>query len=194
MHLVYYVLTYYTKKHLRVIKVYCTNCGNLISNDAKFCTKCGTAVNPPSQADVSQPIKENAPYCLYMDAKGLTLLNYKFDIKLADGTLRYRAATVSESLVAYNAKIYNPDDTEALIIRQQKKLTLAAMNFDIFSPDGTLITEVLQKVHFTKSEFQLPKLGLVVSGDFLSINFNFTLYILTYFYAFNNQKNKTLPK
>ena len=154
--------------------MYCTNCGNLISNDAKFCTKCGSAINQPSQTEAPQPNQTNSPYCLYMDAKGLTLLNYKFDIKSADGTVLYRAGTVTESLVAYNAKIYYPNDAEALIIRQQKKLTLASMNFDIFSPDGTLITDVLQKVHFTKSEFQLPKLGLVVTGDFLSINFVFT--------------------
>lgn len=154
--------------------MYCTNCGNLLSDDSKFCGKCGTAVTLPSQSESSQQGPTNAPYCLYMDAKGLTLLNYKFDVKTADGTVKYRAATVTEGLLTYNARIYYPNDAEALIIRQQKKMTLAAMNFDILSPNGVLITEVLQKVHFNKSEFQLPNLGLVVTGDFLSINFAFT--------------------
>ena len=148
-------------------------CGNPLDDRSKFCGKCGTPVNSASQSNVSQQSTANVPYYLYMDAKGLTALNYKFDIKSADGVVRYRAATVTESLMTYNARIYYPNDAEALIIRQQKKMTLAAMNFDIFSPNGTLVTEVLQKVHFTKSEFQLPNLGLVVTGNFLSINFTF---------------------
>ena len=60
-----------------------------------------------------------------------------------------------------------------MIIHQQKKLTLASMNFDIFAPDGTLVTSVMQKVHFTTSEFQLTNLGIVVTGDFFSLNFDF---------------------
>ena len=154
--------------------MFCSKCGAPIGDGAKFCGKCRTAVKPVVQSEAPQQNTSNAPYCLYMDAKGLTLFNYKFDIKTADGEVRYRAATVTEGLFTYNARIYFPDDAEALIIHQQKKMTLAAMNFDIFSPDGTLLTEVLQKVHFTKSEFQLPKFGLVVTGDFLSINFVFT--------------------
>ena len=148
--------------------MFCQKCGSNVSESDKFCAKCGAPQGAPAQ-----PQETLAPKHLYMDAKGITLFNYKFDIKDSQGNVRYRAATVTESMLTYNARVYNPDESEAMIIHQQKKLTFASMNFDIFAPDGTLVTEVLQKVHFATSEFQLPRLGLVVTGDFFSINFSF---------------------
>ena len=65
---------------------------------------------------------------MYMDAKGLTLLNYKFDIKSEDGSLRYRAATVTESLVSYNARVYNPDDTEDMPMNSVVRATIASVS------------------------------------------------------------------
>ena len=154
--------------------MYCMKCGNFLGDNSKFCGKCGTPVNPVPQNEAPQQNTPNLPYYLYMDAKGLTLLNYNFEIKSADGVVRYRAATVTESMITYNARIYYPNNVEALIIRQQKKMTFAAMNFDIFAPNGALITEVLQTIHFSKSEFNLPNLGITVTGDFFSIDFQFT--------------------
>ena len=154
--------------------MFCSNCGSQIDDGFKFCGKCGTAVQPIVQSVAPQQPTANAPYCLYMDSKGVTLLNYKFDVKSADGMVRYRAATVTEGLMTSNARIYYPNDAEALIIRQQKKMTLAAMNFDMLSADNKLITEVLQKIHLSKYEFHLPSLGLMVTGDFLAVNYVFT--------------------
>lgn len=160
--------------------MFCYKCGKSVPDGAKFCGFCGAPQKKAASAEPKivptappQPQAVPTPRYLYMDAKGLTLMNYKFDVRDAAGNLRYRAATVTEGMFTSNARIYYPNDAEALIIRQQKKMTLAAMNFDIFAPDGTLITEVMQKVHFATSEFQLPRLGLVVTGDFLSIKFQF---------------------
>ena len=174
--------------------MFCYNCGKKIEDGVSFCAMCGAPQRANSQKQPVQNVAiqnmpaqnasvQNIPSVqhqqtdgvkrLYMDAKGLTLLNYKFDIRDEMGNLCYRAATVTESMLTYNARVYYPNDAEAMIIRQQKKMTMAAMNFDIFAPDGNLITEVLQKIHFTTSEFQLPQQGIVVTGDFLSINFSF---------------------
>lgn len=161
--------------------MFCSKCGNAAAEGARFCIKCGAPLAAPVQSEAAQPVQsapapsanESNVYHLYMDAKGLTMVNYKFDIKDGAGNLRYRAATVSEGFVTHNARVYYPNDAEAMIIRQQKKMTMAGMNFDIFAPNGTLVTEVIQKIHFTTSEFQLPQLGLVVTGDFMSVNFTF---------------------
>lgn len=154
--------------------MFCNKCGKELNNDARFCCFCGAPQGIQSVPQQPQPPQcAPGPCYLYMDAKGLTLLNYKFDIKDAAGNLRYRAATVTEGMFTYNARVYYPNDAEAMIIHQQKKLTMAAMNFDIFAPNGALVTEVLQKIHFATSEFRLPQLDLVVKGDFLSLNFSF---------------------
>ncbi len=156
--------------------MFCSKCGNPVPEGARFCGMCGAPQEAAAQpAPVSNIPPQNMParYALYMDAKGLSLLNYKFDIRDAAGNLRYRAATVTESMLTYNARVYYPNDSEAMIIHQQKKMTFASMNFDIFAPNGALVTEVIQKIHFATSEFQLTQLGLVVTGDFSSTNFTF---------------------
>ncbi len=148
--------------------MFCTNCGTRLDDDARFCTNCGTRVGAAESA--ATPALRH----LYMDAKGLTLVNYKFEIRDEAGQVRYRAATVTESAFTYNARIYFPDDTEATAIHQQKKLTMAAMNFDITTPDGRLITEALQRFQGMRYTFELPAFGIMVDGDFLSLNFSFT--------------------
>ncbi len=141
--------------------MFCTNCGTQLPDGSRFCTNCG---NP-----LGGPVVRR----LYMDAKGLTMFNYKFEIRDEQGMLRYRAATVSESMVAYNARIYHLDDTEAMAIHQQKKMTFAAMNFDIVAPNGALVTEAIQKIHMTQYIYELPQLGITVQGDFFALNFGF---------------------
>ncbi len=108
-----------------------------------------------------------------MDAKGLTVFNYKFDIKDANGTLRYRAASVTEGLFTYHARVWNPDGSEAIAVHQQKKLTMLAMNFNLVNPDGTLLTEGKQIVHMTRTEYHFPALGITMDGNFLALNFVF---------------------
>lgn len=161
--------------------MFCFKCGSQIADDALFCSMCGTRQEPLQAQPVPQPQPAPQPAAqavpnkcyLYMDAKGLTLFNYKFDIRNGAGDVCFRAATVTESAFTYNARVYYPNDAEALVIHQQKKMTMGSMNFDIFAPNGTLVTEVLQKLHFATSEFQLPQFGLVVTGDFFAINFTF---------------------
>ncbi len=138
----------------------CPKCSKQIEDGAKFCTACGEVLTTGARK-------------LYIDAKGLTLFNYKFDVKDENGNLVYRAGTVTESLITYNARISNPDGSEALAIHQQKKLTLAAMNFNLVLPDGTVLTEAKQVVHMFRSEYQFPALGFTMGGDFLSLRFTF---------------------
>lgn len=146
--------------------MFCTKCGNQLPDDARFCTKCG---NQLSAAPATAP----GLVRLYMDAKGLTLMNYKFEIRDHLGNLRYRAATVTESMVRYNARLYYPDDSEAMAIHQQKKMTMVAMNFDIVAPNGALVTQAMQEVKMTSFTYYLPQLGIQMDGDFFALNFNF---------------------
>lgn len=148
----------------------CNNCNKEIQNGSRFCPYCGTPQGAAAPQAAPQP---PALTRLYMDAKGLNLFNYTFEIKDEMGNLRYRAGTVSESMIAYTARIWYPDNSEALTVRQQKKMTLAAMNFDIVAPNGALVTEALQNVKFASSEFFLPAFGITVSGDLMSLDFAF---------------------
>ena len=149
--------------------MFCTNCGNQMADGTRFCPQCGTQTGAAAAAAPAAP----AVYRLYMDAKGLTMLNYKFEVRDAAGNLRYRAATVTESMFTYNARIYYPNDAEALAIHQQKKMTMMAMNFDLVAPNGGLVTQAMQNVKLTKYSYTLPQLGITVDGDFLSLNFVF---------------------
>lgn len=159
--------------------MFCSKCGKELEDGTRFCIACGAQQGHPVQVETSAPIvdsstrKSTEKISLYMDAKGLTFLNYKFDIKDVTGNVRYRAATVTESMLRYSARVYYPDDSEAMIIRQQKKMTFASYNFDILLPSGELVTDVVQQIRFANFEFMLPKLGMVVTGDFLSLNFVF---------------------
>ena len=148
--------------------MFCTKCGNQLADDARFCTKCGNQVGAAPAAAAAPGLVR-----LYMDAKGLTLMNYKFEIRDHLGYLRYRAATVTESMVRYNARLYYPNDTEAMAIHQQKKMTMVAMNFDIVTPNGALVTEAIQEVKMTSFTYHLPQLGIRLDGDFFALNFMF---------------------
>ena len=126
--------------------MFCYQCGKPIDDDAVFCPLCSARQTPVQQPShiVPQP-PQPAPvwtppvaYYLYMDAKGLTLFNYKFDIRDSAGNLFYRAATVTEGVFTHHARVYYPNDAEAMAVHQQKKVTLAALNFDIVAPNGAL--------------------------------------------------------
>ena len=148
--------------------MFCTKCGNQIPDGSRFCPQCGNQTGA-----APAPAAAPAVHRLYMDAKGLTLMNYKFEIRDQAGNLRYKAATVTESMFTYNARVYYPNDAEALAIHQQKKLTMMAINFDIVAPNGALVTQVMQNVKMTSYSYTLPQLGITVDGDFLALNFVF---------------------
>ena len=145
--------------------MFCCKCGNPVDADARFCCVCGT----PVEREQTQPV-----YRVYMSTEGASLVNYKFVVRDAQGNVRYTAATVSEAMFTHHARLYYTNGAEALQVHQQKKMTLAAMNFDLVTPDGRHITEVLQKNKLTKYVYEMPQIGLVADGDFVSHNFTYT--------------------
>ncbi len=143
----------------------CSKCGNNLVEGAKFCTSCGA---PVSNAAAQGPIR------LYFDAKGLSLFNYKFEIKDQSGAVRYKAQTLSESMVRYNAMLYDAYDRELIKVSQQKKMTFVAMNFDFLTPQGALITDAMQKANMFNYEYYLGAFGILISGNFLDMTFDFS--------------------
>lgn len=152
-----------------------------LPNEARFCFNCGAAQNY-SQPSVQQVVQQQPaapapvaqPRRLYFDAKGLTAFNYKFEIKDQSGAVWYRAATITESMLTYNAMLYDAYDRELIKVSQQKKMTLAAMNFDFLTPRGELITDAKQQAKMLNYEYFLGAYGITISGNFLKMTFDFT--------------------
>ncbi len=111
---------------------------------------------------------------LYFDAKGLSLLNYKFEIRDEAGNVCYKAATVTESLTRHNAKLFDAYDNEIIKVSQQKKLTLSAMNFDLLNSAGQVVCEAIQKVKFVTFTYDLKPLDINIAGNFIKMTFDFT--------------------
>lgn len=111
---------------------------------------------------------------LYFDAKGLAMLNYKFEIRDEAGNLCYKAATVTESLTRHNAKLFDAYDNEIIKVSQQKKLTLSAMNFDLLNSAGQVVCEAIQKVKFVTFTYDLKPLDINIAGNFIKMTFDFT--------------------
>lgn len=111
---------------------------------------------------------------LYFDAKGLSLLNYKFEIRDEAGNVCYKAATVTESLTRHNAKLFDAYDNEIIKVSQQKKLTLSAMNFDLLNSAGQIVCEAIQKVKFVTFTYDLKPLDINIAGNFIKMTFDFT--------------------
>ncbi len=148
--------------------MFCGVCGKPIPDGARFCGSCGTpvaAVDTPPAPAPSPVIR------LYLATSGLTMFNYKFSIKDAYGNDRYQAATVTQGF-GYAAKLYTPNQMELFTVQQQKKMTMAAMNFDMVA-GGQLLTEIRQIVRMTKYSFELPQLGMTVDGDFIGHRYQF---------------------
>ena len=156
--------------------MFCSKCGTPLADGAKFCTGCGTPVAAPA---APAPAPAPAPAVnglrrLYFDAKGLSLFNYKFEIKDEAGQVCYKAATISESMLTYNAMLYDAYDRELIKVSQQKKMTMVAMNFDFLTPQGALITDAMQQVKMTTYDYTLGAYGIKLSGNFLKMEFDFT--------------------
>lgn len=111
---------------------------------------------------------------LYFDAKGLSLFNYKFEIRDEAGNLCYKAATVTESMIRYNAKLYDAYDNEIIKVSQQSKMTLASMNFDLLNSAGQVVCEAIQKVKFVTFTYDLKPLDINIAGNFVKMTFDFT--------------------
>ncbi len=181
--------------------MFCMKCGQQLADTAKFCSRCGTPTGvtatapaesvavpvpvPAAQSaatsvavPVSAPVPAqqavSAPRRLYFDAKGLTMFNYQFEIKDEQGVVRYRAATISESMIRYNAMLYDAYGNDLIKVSQQKKMTVAAMNFDFLTPDGRVITDAMQQVKMFNYEYVLGAFGINISGNFLKMSFEFT--------------------
>lgn len=152
--------------------MFCGKCGKQIPEGAAFCGGCGARVAPAAQPAPAAPVMPQG-IKLYLGTSGLTMINYKFEIKDEHGNVRYKAATVTESMVRQKAKVYYPNDVEIFEVFQQSKMTLTALNYDMIM-NGQVITEILQKNKFSKYVYELPQFGISADGDFFSWNFEFT--------------------
>ncbi len=165
--------------------MFCSNCGKQCGDTDKFCSFCGNSLSVAVPAANPQPPnaypnngapvanQTNQMYKLYFDAKGLTLFNYVFEIRDEVGNVRYKARTVTESMVRYNAQLLDAYDREVIKVSQQSKLTFAAMNFDLLAPNGYLITEAIQNVGFVNYTYDLKNYGITLTGNFLKLSFDF---------------------
>jgi len=133
---------------------------------------------PPQPAAV--PVQQAAPAAgeqptivRSFATHGLTAFNYKFSVKNELGQDLYQAATVTESMTRYTAKLYTLQGHEIFTVKQQSKLTFAAMNFDMLI-NGRVFTPINQIVHMTSYEFEMPNIGISITGDFLAHNYRFT--------------------
>lgn len=149
--------------------MFCGNCGKPLADDAHFCGNCGAPVAAPDPVPAPPP----CPLIrLYFSTSGISMFNYKFSIKDAYGNDRYLASTVTQGF-GYAAKLYAPNQAEIFTVQQQKKMTMAAMNFDMVA-SGQLLTEIRQIVHMTKYSFELPQLGITIDGDFIGHRYHFS--------------------
>jgi len=130
-------------------------------------------VSAPTPVQQAAPQAMAGPRRLYFDAKGLTMFNYKFEIKDQRGIVCYHAATLSESMVTYNAMLYDAYGNDLIKVSQQKKMTLAAMNFDFLTPQGGLLTHAMQQTKMFNYEYILDGFGITITGNFLKMTFDF---------------------
>lgn len=153
--------------------MFCTNCGKKCNDNDRFCGACGHPLTPVAVVEPAPAAAGDKVYKLYFDAKGLTLFNYKFEIKDETGNVRYKAETVSESMIRYNAKLYDANDQEVIKVSQQSKMTFAAMNFDFLAPDGQVLTDAMQKMSMINYTYTLGSYGITLSGNFIKLCFDF---------------------
>ncbi|MBQ4617379.1 MAG: zinc-ribbon domain-containing protein [Clostridia bacterium] len=147
--------------------MFCPKCGNPVDPTMAFCGQCGNRLNAePTPA----PAPTGQPNLVYFSTEDLTLVNYHLVARDAAGNVRCEARTVSESMFTYNAKIFAPNGQELMAVRQQKKMTMVAMNFDL-CVNGQPVCEVLQEMKGAGYRYVLPQYGLYADGDFFSLNF-----------------------
>lgn len=153
-------------------------CGSQIPQDAKFCHRCGAPVagaqiaekntNPPETVSAF-PASGSQPVVYYMDPKGITLVNYRFTIRDANGVECLYAET-QPTAITYKMHITDLNGNELLVVQQSKKLTMTAVNFEMWK-NGQLISNVIQRVKLTTYNYDLPELGMRADGKILMFNF-----------------------
>lgn len=137
--------------------MFCIHCGVKLTDTEKFCSKCG---NPVNKKD-SEPV----PLKLYMPGK-LSFIDYKFDVKDADGDLRYTAVSGAQGLTGYRMTLRNLSGQELVLVKQKNGVTFSAVNFEAYI-GGEYVTDCMQKASFTRYYYILPQLNLKVVGDFI---------------------------
>lgn len=159
--------------------MYCYNCGNQIPDGSRFCMRCGASLTgtSPAPQNVSKPVCQ-APVQnvqsprLYMTPEGVTLMNYKFTLRDAAGNVRYTAATVTEKMMGYTLRTWYPNGAEAFMI-QSKGVTVMNLQFEMVK-NGRSVTLIQQKNRVVRYDYELPQLGMVATGDFISHQFDIT--------------------
>ncbi len=151
-------VTYYYSNHfLRGIIMFCIHCGNQITDNEKFCSKCGKLISEHT----SNPI----PLKLYMPSK-LSFVNYKFDLKDEAGNLKYTAISGAQGFTGYRMTLHNLSGKELVLVKQKSGVTFTAVNFEAYI-NGEFVTDCMQKASFTRYYYVLPQLNLKIMGDFI---------------------------
>ncbi len=138
--------------------MFCTKCGQQLADGSKFCTACGSPVSGGSAAPASQPVWKT----LTMAAEGVTLVQYKFNVRDEAGNIRYKAATVSESMTMYNAHLMYPNDQ--LIMRISQTNAEPTMDFNLLTADRRVITPILQQITAQGLSYVVPAFNLTMQS------------------------------
>lgn len=164
--------------------MYCSKCGAKIPFLKKFCTQCGAPAKGEAEAVAVEVPRETVPQTatpaapqgavnkLFLSPDGVSVFNYKFEIKDEDGNVRYTAKTVTEKMFGYTLRVWYPDGNEAFTVQTQKKLTLASLHFEMLDANGNRITQILQRNKLTKFVYELPEFDMLADGDFISHKFD----------------------
>jgi uncharacterized protein YxjI len=109
---------------------------------------------------------------IYLSTKGVSFVNYQFEVKDEQGNMRYTAKTVSERLTGYTLRVWYPNGAVAFTVQSKKKMTLMNLQFEMVLPDGGIVADILQKNKLRKYVYEVPQYNLLLEGDFISHKFD----------------------
>ena len=94
--------------------MYCSNCGQSVSEGAKFCSNCGNAIKPTTEGQITIPEKETAikPYMTSQQAIQLRSLFAKLGHKIPDNPI---ARNYNDYFRKVNLALMNPEEESVIV-------------------------------------------------------------------------------
>jgi len=127
--------------------LYCPSCGQAMPDDAKFCTGCGTKLNPPqTPAVASSQVASATPTFSgteYIIEQKIVAMRDTFGIKDRNGNL---LAYVKRKIVSFGPKFWfeSPDGTR--LGEVNGKVLTVRPTFEIYDVQGNLLAVVKKKI------------------------------------------------